>query len=237
MTVLAPDGEGKLNHEGKPALRAVPSLDMFSHTRDGVYAVDDEQRVVLWNQGATDILGYSSEEAVGRYCFEMMRGADEDGRRVCTKGCAAQGSAKQGMCAGGHSVLVRAKDGSAHWLSLSHIPVAVQGNGSAVVFHVFRDVTKEVEAKQLVGRLASFFAEYTRDDEERPASVAPYTKLTQREIEVLRLLSKGSATDSIAQKLGISSTTARNHIQNILSKLGVHNRLEAVVQASRYKLL
>lgn len=225
------------NHESRGATRVLATLEALANTHDGVYAVDEEQRIVLWNQGAQEILGYTTEEAVGRYCFEMVRGTDEDGRRICGKDCAVQMSARQGRPGCGHNVLVRAKDGTPRWLSLSHIPVAPVGNGLPTVVHVFRDATKEVEAKQLVGRLSSFFAEYSRAEAESPAAVAPYAKLTQRELEVLRLLSKGAATEAIAQKLGISSTTARNHIQNILSKLGVHSRLEAVVQASRHNLL
>ena len=229
MTLLTTNGESK---NGK----AAPSLGLLARTRDGVYAVDEEQRIVLWNQGAQEILGYPAEEVIGRYCFDVVRGTDEDGRRVCGKDCNTQTTVRQGRPGCGLNILVRAKDGTPRWLSLSHIPVSPSGNGSNAIVHVFRDATKEVEAKQLVARLSGFFAEYARS-EEAPAAVAPYTKLTQREIEVLRLLSKGSATASIAQKLGISSTTARNHIQNILSKLGVHSRLEAVVQASRHNLL
>ena len=52
-------------------------------------------------------------------------------------------------------------------------------------------------------------------------------RLTRREREVLALLADGADNDSIAQALVISPQTARTHIQNVLSKLGVHSRLEA----------
>ncbi|MDQ3956733.1 MAG: response regulator transcription factor [Actinomycetota bacterium] len=58
-------------------------------------------------------------------------------------------------------------------------------------------------------------------------------RLTRREKEVLLLLSKGSDNDSIAQELVISPQTARTHVQNVLSKLGVHSRLEAAAFARR----
>lgn len=51
--------------------------------------------------------------------------------------------------------------------------------------------------------------------------------LTRREREVLAYLADGADNDSIAQALVISPQTARTHIQNILSKLKVHSRLEA----------
>lgn len=52
--------------------------------------------------------------------------------------------------------------------------------------------------------------------------------LTQRELEVLQWLRKGLGTKAIAEKLFISIATVRNHIQAILTKLGVGTRLEAV---------
>ena len=57
--------------------------------------------------------------------------------------------------------------------------------------------------------------------------------LTQREVEVLELVAQGLGTDAIADRLRVSSLTARNHLQNAMSKMGAHTRLEAVVTAVR----
>ena len=57
--------------------------------------------------------------------------------------------------------------------------------------------------------------------------------LTARELEVLRLLAKGRSTDAIAAELYVSPHTVRNHVSNILSKLGAHSKLEAVTIATR----
>ena len=54
--------------------------------------------------------------------------------------------------------------------------------------------------------------------------------LTQREHEVLALLSKGQLDKEIAERLGISIYTVHEHVRNIFEKLGVHNRTEAVVK-------
>jgi DNA-binding NarL/FixJ family response regulator len=59
------------------------------------------------------------------------------------------------------------------------------------------------------------------------------SSLTRREREILALLSSGAGNDSIAQRLVISPETARTHIQNLLSKLGVHSRLEAAAFVAR----
>jgi two-component system nitrate/nitrite response regulator NarL len=51
--------------------------------------------------------------------------------------------------------------------------------------------------------------------------------LTPRESEVLELLVAGSTTEEIGRAMGVATSTARTHIQNVLVKLGVHSRLQA----------
>ncbi len=61
--------------------------------------------------------------------------------------------------------------------------------------------------------------------------------LTGRERECLGLLVEGLDTSGIATKLGVSAATVRTHVQSVLTKLGVHSRLEAASYAVRYGLL
>jgi DNA-binding NarL/FixJ family response regulator len=63
------------------------------------------------------------------------------------------------------------------------------------------------------------------------------SKLTGREKEILALLTGGADNNGIAQALVISPGTARTHIQNVLSKLGVHSRLEAAAFVIRNGIL
>lgn len=53
--------------------------------------------------------------------------------------------------------------------------------------------------------------------------------LTDREEEVIQLMAEGLATKTIAERLWVTVATVRNHIQNIFTKLEVHNRIQAVV--------
>lgn len=59
------------------------------------------------------------------------------------------------------------------------------------------------------------------------------TDLTAREVEVLRMLAEGLPNPEIAEKLAISLHTVRNHVQNILTKMQAHSKLEAVSIAVR----
>jgi DNA-binding NarL/FixJ family response regulator len=61
--------------------------------------------------------------------------------------------------------------------------------------------------------------------------------LSERELEVLRLLAEGLPNGGIADRLFISVNTVRNHTQNILDKLGAHSKLEAVTTAIRAGLV
>lgn len=62
-------------------------------------------------------------------------------------------------------------------------------------------------------------------------------KLTVREIEVLEQLSKGLKYNNIAENLILSVGTIRKHIENIYTKLQVHNKIEAIQKAKNNKLI
>ena len=65
----------------------------------------------------------------------------------------------------------------------------------------------------------------------------PRKSLTSREIEVLKLLSKGMLNKEIAKELFISEKTVKNHISNIFRKLGVQDRTQAAVYAIKHKIV
>ena len=61
--------------------------------------------------------------------------------------------------------------------------------------------------------------------------------LTKREKEVFTLLVSNKSTKEIADELGISEKTVRNHISNTMQKLGVKGRAQAVVELLRMKII
>ena len=77
---------------------------------------------------------------------------------------------------------------------------------------------------------ADLLAAATRRGGNRPRVGAD---LTERELEILRLLADGSSTEDIAGALFLSHHTVRNHVRNLLAKLQAHTKLEAVVVAAR----
>jgi DNA-binding NarL/FixJ family response regulator len=73
-------------------------------------------------------------------------------------------------------------------------------------------------------------------EEEREAR-ARIEQLTRREMEVLKALGEGLSNKEIAERLHMSVDTERTHMMNILNKLGVHSRLQALLFAARYGLV
>lgn len=72
---------------------------------------------------------------------------------------------------------------------------------------------------------------------DRPTDRRPIEPLTPRELEVLKALAEGLSTPEICERLFIAPNTLRTHIQNIMGKLHVHSKLEAVAFAIRNRLV
>ena len=87
----------------------------------------------------------------------------------------------------------------------------------------------------MASKLLSEFATMIKKHEERPAMPVP--RLTERELEVLKLVARGMANKDIAAELFISENTVKNHVRNILEKLQLHSRMEAAMYAVRENLL
>ncbi len=82
-------------------------------------------------------------------------------------------------------------------------------------------------------KLLDEFKQMSRVDRSAPA----IPRLTERELEVLRLVAQGLSNREIGKQLFISENTVKNHVRNILEKLQLHSRMEAVMYAVREKLL
>jgi two-component system nitrate/nitrite response regulator NarL len=77
-----------------------------------------------------------------------------------------------------------------------------------------------------------------RQRPERPAGLRPiHSPLTAREWEVVGLLTPGHSTDQVADTLVISHETVRSHLKNIMRKLGVHSRADAVAAIERLRII
>lgn len=106
-------------------------------------------------------------------------------------------------------------------------------------------VVKDVDTTELVRAIRAVSAGESAFDARSAAAVVRSMsgrterrqQLTDREIEVLRLLAAGLSNNKIGEKLYISATTAKFHVSNIMRKLEVSRRAEAVYAASKQGLI
>jgi DNA-binding NarL/FixJ family response regulator len=96
------------------------------------------------------------------------------------------------------------------------------------------DGQSQISPSMAAKLLTEFKAMIQRTDESK---LVPAPKLTDREVEVLKLVATGKNNRDIAKELFISENTVKNHVRNILEKLQLHSRMEAVVYAMREKIL
>ena len=211
---------------GRPAKALGDVLvDAVSRAADGGFITDADGRIILWNVAAEAILGYTRDDVLGRRCCDVFPGDELDGD-----------TRRPDWASGNHGRGVEptptfdlhtwTKSGVTICLNVSILLLRVGDHDAPFVLHLFRDVTS---SRPPVPLAAARFA----------ADSPGHTNgaLTYRECEVLSLIGEGLNTSAIAERLHVSWATVRNHAQNILLKLNVHSRLEAVAYARRHRLL
>lgn len=210
------------------------------------FAVNGLHRIVAWNDGAERLLGMRAEDVIGRRCFEAL----DIGDSTLCMACRYFASAQPAEVNPAISALAR------HHLSIT-IPLAVEGAPRRVQVTTLAAHTRagQVRFVHLLQHVTEDAATgptpeptHISPNHERPPSTLTEPAesssklrrpeaLTQRELEVLRLLGAGYSTDDIARALSITRVTARNHVNKVLDKLGVNSRLQAVVIASQLQIL
>jgi DNA-binding CsgD family transcriptional regulator len=180
-----------------PAVRS--GLPLFQTTRAG--------RIVEWNPAAEDLSGIPADEAVGRDCWDVIRGRDARGGLVCHRGCSIARLAREGWPVRCADLQVRLPSGV---VRLTVSTIVVGPDQDAFVLHPMRRALPNAA---------------------RPVPSKPPPELTPRQREILALLAEGVPAKQIAFRLSLSISTVRNHINAVLQRLEARSQLEAVAKA------
>ena len=123
--------------------------ELLAGTADGGFAIDAEGRIVLWNRAAESMLGHTEREVVGRQCCDLLMGDDENGNRLCCRGCHIKEIARTGTPVHSFDMRTRTKGGSPIWVNVSTLRVSNNGAGDRTV-HLIRDVAATREILSLI---------------------------------------------------------------------------------------
>ncbi len=231
-------------------MRERECFDTLCNTGDGVYIVDVNKRIVRWNKGAEKILNYSEIDVLNHDCYRVISGKTSHEKPFCGQNCKIHASALKGAPQKNFDLLTQTHEGEPLWLNVSI--VAPASAEEPFVVHIIRDVTREKKTGLAIDQFLTNLEDHGLSPKEtsaekpaikhfaaarNPAPDRPPVALSGRELEVLTLLAEGLSTKGLAQKLNISHFTARNHIQNILVKLDLHSKAQAVSFAFKKGIL
>jgi len=211
------------------AEEVAPFLAMLSESPDAAFVTDRHNVVVSWNRKAERLLGYAPQESIGKTCWSLMGGCDASGNRYCSEHCPLVDMAGRGDAVRHFDLRLRHQDGSPVIAEVNILQLAAPPPYHFYLVHTLKPSDREHRPQ------------VAREDTETPprqtmlsareSPDARARKLTQREVEILGLVAAGRTSAEIASLLHISTLTVRNHTQNILDKLEVHSKAEAVAFA------
>ncbi len=215
-------------------LRRADEAGLTFETAAPMFAASSALEIVVWNGGAAALLGFTKGEVIGSRCYEVL-GCPGSTRRLCCGGCGDPWNGRRGQRLPTFENEVSTRSGERIWVSVTTL-LAASGGGVPVRVHLLHEVERQRQLEELLRQVVSTASKLSPPtaglDGNGQRSTPLLPGVTARERQVVRLLAQGSSTAEIAEELGITSRTARNHIQNVLCKLHVHSRLEAVAYAS-----
>lgn len=213
-----------------------PMLDGLSRSPDPTFVTDRRNIIVAWNESAERLLGFTADEAVGTSCAGLLLGCDTHGNRYCTESCPITQLALRNQTVRNFELRLVAKGDRPVCVDVSVLHLVAQSPDMFFLVHVMHPSARQTSAAA-AAELAETAPPRPTLQIVRGSEDVRARKLTGREIEVLGMLAAGNPTAEIAARLNISTLTARNHIQNILDKLEVHSKAEAVAFVFQKHLL
>jgi DNA-binding CsgD family transcriptional regulator len=210
--------------------REAELLDLLTSGHPPAVATDTRDRIVFCNSGAAEILGRRPDEVLGTRCYETLAGRDVFGNRFCYENCPVKAGVcaeeplapfELSVCAGGEArrsvdvTIIQVPGVRADLYALVHILQPIDQVGRLA------RALEQLDGKRIA---AAWDAQPTLS--QPPSATEP--PLTKRERQILRSIAGGLPNKEVARKLGVSLPTVRNHVHNILEKLGVHSKLEAI---------
>jgi DNA-binding NarL/FixJ family response regulator len=214
LRVVVTDDDAEVRNDLRRLLELEPDIEVVAVANDGRHAVEvcafHEPDVVVMDVRMPVLDGIAATLAI----------------RSAAKACGGSGPAVLILTTFDldEYVLGAVRAGAAGFLLKDQAPELL----AAAVRTVSRG--EAILAPRATARLIEEFTEPRRHD-------SPVHGLTRREVDVLRLIAQGLSNDEIAAALVVSVATVKTHVSNLLTKLQVDNRLQAVIWAYEHDVV
>jgi DNA-binding CsgD family transcriptional regulator len=202
--------------------------DLLHSSIDAMFAIDGNQRVMFWNHASEELTGIPAAKAIGKPCHEVLHGREPSGGLFCKANCELGQLARGGPPPAVFSMRISSKERGNIQLNVGTMLVPSPDDREWMVVHVMR----RGHCKSSAG--AGMAARKQRSHATADQASHGLCLLTEREREILCMLTNGMTTAAISKNLNISMATVRNHIQRLMAKLNVHTRIEAVSCAHQH---
>ncbi len=199
---------------------------LLQHVALPAVVIDRQARITYWNQQAANFFHLSAEDAIGA---EWHTAVCVVKTSSCCPLCMTRKALRQGVAAEQVETAFSIK-GCRRQAIMVPMPAGPGPEDSIRFLILTQDAPDTQRSRQsapisIHSRVRKLSSDHMIDE------------LTPRERDILSCIVDGYDARSIASHLGLSHATARNYVQRILAKLGVHNKAEAVSLALRYDLL
>jgi DNA-binding CsgD family transcriptional regulator len=205
------------------------------HSPDAVFITDRTNHIIAFNHAAESLLGYDVLDATGASCAGLLGGSDGWGNRYCSDCCPLVEMAGRGEAIRRFELRLNAKAGGQVLTEVTILQLAVPPPHDFYLLHILKPLDRTIQARSTGEETGDLPRSAIASVRESPDARA--RKLTPREVEILGLIAAGRTTPEISSSLYISALTVRNHTQNILDKLEVHSKAEAVAFAFQKRLI
>ncbi len=212
-------------------------LGFLEQTADAAFCVNDQGEICSWNTAAEKLFGYSSSEAIGKSCHRLLQSRGSLGTEVCTPEFYARQALEHDCPTPNFDLQVTNRSGRRIWVDLSTLVFKNGRTHPRLIVQLARDITERKQREDLLHDMLQISKQIVAISEGNGVGhPPPVPSLSEQEQSILRQFSDGQNSAEIAQNLGITLQTLRNHLHHINEKLGTHNRLQAVMHAMHRKL-
>jgi len=116
------------------------ALELFANAGDGVFAIDQNQRILFWSTLAKQTLGYSAHEVIGQPCWKLLDGKTSSGTQICRANCPVFQKIVEGTPVEPFDLLVKTHTGERIKINLSSIGLPNNGERISGLVHIQREV-------------------------------------------------------------------------------------------------